>query len=95
LMYSLLVKSTWSQAVVPTALLRASCPSPFQGRTSCVLICSRQISRPLSHLSGLQWQVASFPRHSCLYFEGRYHTRIISCFNPIELRFRVWRKSYI
>jgi hypothetical protein len=51
--------SRWSQAVVPTALLRASCPPPLRGRTSCVLICSRQISRPLSHLSGNQRQVTS------------------------------------
>ena len=29
------------------------------GRTSRVLICSRQISRPLSHVSGSQWQVSS------------------------------------
>ena len=50
------------------------------GRTSCVLICSGQISRPLSYLSGFQWQVTSgkwsgyssplATRYSPLYFEG-------------------------
>jgi len=57
----------------------------------CVLICSRQISRPLSHLSSKQWQVTSgkwsgyflTTCHSLLapVIRGRYHTRIVSCFN--------------
>ena len=52
------------------------------GRTLCVLICSRQISRPFSHLSGNQWKVTSGKwqmyrffsplksRPSPLHFEG-------------------------
>ena len=34
-----------------TALFRASCPPPIRGQPSAVLICSWQISRPLSQLS--------------------------------------------
>ena len=50
--------------------------------------------RPLSHLSRItvasyEWLVGSFPatRPSSLapVLKGRYHTRIISCFNPIHV----------